>query len=566
MPTILKTKNSVTTTVVPTTLQQGELAVNITDKKMWVGNAATTPVQILGAGTTGTAAGSNTQVQYNSSGTLAGDADFTFNGTTVTMTNDASISGLTVGKGGGALTDNTTVGYLALNVNTTGAYNTAVGRQTLTSNITGAENAAFGWSSLYSNTGSNNTALGATSLYANTSGGSNTAVGNQALRFNTTASNNTAVGYQAAYTNQTGTYVTAIGYQAAYTTNTQGYVTAVGAFAGRLYSATSGESFGSCFYGVSSGQFTTTGVNNAFYGANSGYSNTTGGQNTAIGAGALSANTTGGQNTAVGFQAGYSATTGADNTHYGYKAGYSRTTGAGNTIVGDSAGYSLTTGHANTFVGAGQYSTQGAGYYVTTGSNNTVLGGYDGNQDGFDIRTASNYVVLSGGDGQRVLTAARGSSVALNDATPQFGTGITFPATQNASSNANTLDDYEEGEWTPTLGGTATYSARSGYYTKIGNFVFVQGTMLVNSIGTGSTTAVQAVPFVARSGINRFGGSVGYYASLNKNVIALYPIMEGSSTAVKFSYSNASSSSFTEDYAAVFKDGAFIIFSMVYLV
>jgi len=50
MPTILKTKNSVTTTVVPTTLQQGELAVNITDKKLWVGNAATTPVQLLGDG------------------------------------------------------------------------------------------------------------------------------------------------------------------------------------------------------------------------------------------------------------------------------------------------------------------------------------------------------------------------------------------------------------------------------------------------------------------------------------------------------------------------------------
>jgi hypothetical protein len=54
MPTILKTKNSVTTTVVPTSLQQGELAVNITDKKMWVGNAATTPVQLFGAGADGT--------------------------------------------------------------------------------------------------------------------------------------------------------------------------------------------------------------------------------------------------------------------------------------------------------------------------------------------------------------------------------------------------------------------------------------------------------------------------------------------------------------------------------
>jgi hypothetical protein len=66
MPTILKTKNSVTTTVVPTTLQQGELAVNITDRKMWVGNAATTPVQLFGAG----ADGSFVNLAYT--GTLTG--------------------------------------------------------------------------------------------------------------------------------------------------------------------------------------------------------------------------------------------------------------------------------------------------------------------------------------------------------------------------------------------------------------------------------------------------------------------------------------------------------------
>jgi hypothetical protein len=110
MPTILKTKNSVTTTVVPTTLQQGELAVNITDKKMWVGNAATTPVQIVGTGSGGGgAAGSNTQVQFNSSGALAGSANLTFNGTTL-VANDITDSSLTSGRvtyagTGGNLTD-----------------------------------------------------------------------------------------------------------------------------------------------------------------------------------------------------------------------------------------------------------------------------------------------------------------------------------------------------------------------------------------------------------------------------------------------------------------------------
>ena len=56
------------------------------------------------------------------------------------------------------------------------------------------------------------------------------------------------------------------------------------------------------------------------------------------------------------------------------------------------------------------------------------------------------------------------------------GAGITFPATQSASSNANTLDDYEEGTWTPNQGGgltvVGTFSS-TGIYTKIGNLVTV---------------------------------------------------------------------------------------------
>ena len=67
------------------------------------------------------------------------------------------------------------------------------------------------------------------------------------------------------------------------------------------------------------------------------------------------------------------------------------------------------------------------------------------------------------------------------------GAGVTFPATQSASSDANTLDDYEEGTWTPVAnnitvtGGSCNYL---GYYLKIGRLVFC--TMSIN-IGTGAT-------------------------------------------------------------------------------
>jgi hypothetical protein len=54
--------------------------------------------------------------------------------------------------------------------------------------------------------------------------------------------------------------------------------------------------------------------------------------------------------------------------------------------------------------------------------------------------------------------------------------GIKFPATQVASADVNTLDDYEEGTWTPTVrgsttSGTYTLTDITAYYTKIGNQV-----------------------------------------------------------------------------------------------
>lgn len=52
MATSIKLKNSVTTTAAPSSLVQGEVAINVTDKKVWVGNAASGVVQLVGPGST----------------------------------------------------------------------------------------------------------------------------------------------------------------------------------------------------------------------------------------------------------------------------------------------------------------------------------------------------------------------------------------------------------------------------------------------------------------------------------------------------------------------------------
>ena len=106
-------------------------------------------------------------------------------------------------------------------------------------------------------------------------------------------------------------------------------------------------------------------------------------------------------------------------------------------------------------------------------------------------------------------------NLGVGSATPTTsGTGITFPATQSASTNVNTLDDYEEGTWTPTIkgstiAGTYTPSTTNAYYTKIGNVVTVWCFVDMRSgTATGGTGVLllESLPFSYKSG-SAFAGT-----------------------------------------------------------
>ena len=93
-----------------------------------------------------------------------------------------------------------------------------------------------------------------------------------------------------------------------------------------------------------------------------------------------------------------------------------------------------------------------------------------------------------------------------------FAGQIAFPASQNPSADANTLDDYEEGTWTPgysTSGGSFAYSSQTGKYTKIGRHVFCCYELQTSSatVGTG-VVSMTGLPFVvSNSFVNSGGGS-----------------------------------------------------------
>lgn len=83
------------------------------------------------------------------------------------------------------------------------------------------------------------------------------------------------------------------------------------------------------------------------------------------------------------------------------------------------------------------------------------------------------------------------------------GGQVVFPAVQSASANANTLDDYEEGTWTPVIGGSGgtsgqTYATQTGSYVKIGQLVMAHFLVTLSTKGTITTSVqIQGLPFTS---------------------------------------------------------------------
>jgi hypothetical protein len=132
-------------------------------------------------------------------------------------------------------------------------------------------------------------------------------------------------------------------------------------------------------------------------------------------------------------------------------------------------------------------------------ANNAYIGMASGALN-FAPNTGTVAMTLNTVGGLKVL-----NTVGVGNATPSTsGAGITFPATQSASSNANTLDDYEEGTFSPTFTASTTapssvtYDTQSGRYTKIGRVVYVEVYIRITAYSGGSGEArIGNLPFTA---------------------------------------------------------------------
>jgi len=128
---------------------------------------------------------------------------------------------------------------------------------------------------------------------------------------------------------------------------------------------------------------------------------------------------------------------------------------------------------------------------------------------------------------------------------------------------ANALDDYEEGTWTPSVGGDATYNSRSGTYTKIGRFVHVTVSININTLGTGSSTTITSLPFAASGDGLAASNHVGYWVGTSRSVTSLMACTN--TTQIVFTDTTTAATG-TNLNAGIMGNGTDLRFTLVYRV
>lgn len=118
--------------------------------------------------------------------------------------------------------------------------------------------------------------------------------------------------------------------------------------------------------------------------------------------------------------------------------------------------------------------------------------------------------------------------------------------------------------WTPSVGGTATYSSREGHLVKSGRHVTAIGKMSITSIGTGNTSIVTGLPHAHMATTNvGASGSVGFCSSLASNVTSIQVLMSsGQSYLTFYSFTVAANGN---SQNALFGNGTSIEFTVSYI-
>jgi len=148
------------------------------------------------------------------------------------------------------------------------------------------------------------------------------------------------------------------------------------------------------------------------------------------------------------------------------------------TMLGTSAGV----------IGSAIYDSSGATAFAVMQDKTAYFAGIIGAQSG--VSAIGGMTVYQTSGGNTVFSVDGAGNVVTEGGVTVAGGQINFPITQVPSANVNTLDDYKEGTWTPSVvsgaGTITTVGTVSGTYTKIGRLVTLTFDVIITDNGTGS--------------------------------------------------------------------------------
>ncbi|MGE3341494.1 MAG: hypothetical protein AB7J46_06395 [Candidatus Altimarinota bacterium] len=193
------------------------------------------------------------------------------------------------------------------------------------------------------------------------------------------------------------------------------------------------------------------------------------------------------------------------------------------------------------------------------------------NPGGSDTQIQFNDGGVFGGDSGLVFnkTTNELTLAGLLDVSGASAGQIEFPATQNASSNANTLDDYEEGTWTPIFtaasGSGATHSSQIGGYVKVGQLVHAWGDVTMSGKGTLSGhLRIGGFPFTASNIVAAQALAIGFFSGYSTSVVVIYGHLAGSGTSVDLYHQTAAATAASATQVTDVSTSARLMFACTY--
>ena len=217
------------------------------------------------------------------------------------------------------------------------------------------------------------------------------------------------------------------------------------------------------------------------------------------------------------------------------------------------AGGSMTNMLWVTGTNANNANNVGLGIWGGTTSQGIYARGNAASSNSFSLDSTGTTTFTQAGTARVKISSA---GVLSASAGIELGSGLDATA-------ANTLDDYEEGTFTPNVGGNATYTNQNGAYTKVGRLVTVKINFQINAINSSGRNIIYGLPFTSTSG-EAHVGTVGYYSGLAVSPTWIGCYGDAANTQITFIWNTGNSATIGANGQNLFQNSARVDLSLTY--